>query len=90
MEMEVSRMSSKGQVTIPKSIRERLRLHDGDKIAFIEENEKITITKASTLSFNKLANEIAKIAEEKGITEEDMLEELERVREEMWNERYNK
>lgn len=87
--MEMSRMSSKGQVTIPKSVRERLNLKEGDKVAFIEENGKITITKASTLSFNRLANEIARMAEEKGITEEDLLKDLKRVRKELWNERYS-
>jgi antitoxin PrlF len=87
MAMEISRMSSKGQVIIPRSVRERLNLQEGDKIVFMEENGKFTITKASTLSFNHLANEIAQMAEKKGITEEDMLEELERVREELWYER---
>lgn len=62
--MEVSRISSKGQVTIPKSIREFLKLNEGDRVGFIEENGKIVITKASL------------------ITEQDLLEELDKVREE--------
>jgi antitoxin PrlF len=90
MAMEISRIGSKGQVIIPKSVRKRLNLHEGDKLAFIEENGKFAITKASTLTFNLLANQIAQMVQEKGITEEEMLEELERVREELWNERYNK
>jgi AbrB family looped-hinge helix DNA binding protein len=77
-------------VTIPKSIRKQLNLKEGDKVAFIKENGKVTMTKASTLTFNRLADEIAKMAEEKGITEEDLLNDLDRVREEMWNEQYNK
>ncbi|WP_302104771.1 AbrB/MazE/SpoVT family DNA-binding domain-containing protein [Polycladomyces zharkentensis] len=88
-DMEVSRMSSKGQVTIPKSIRERLNLKEGDRVAFIEdENGNVTITKASTLAFNRIADKIARMAEEKGITEEELLETLERVREERYRERY--
>ncbi|WP_230875899.1 AbrB/MazE/SpoVT family DNA-binding domain-containing protein [Paenibacillus validus] len=35
--MEISRISSKGQVTIPKSIRELLEVDAGDRILFIEE-----------------------------------------------------
>lgn len=31
-----SKITSKGQTTIPAEIRERLRLHAGDRIAFIE------------------------------------------------------
>jgi len=89
--MEMSRMSAKGQVTIPKSIRERLNLKEGDKVAFVEDEDgKITITKASTLAFNSLANEIARMAEEEGITEQQLLDALERVREERYRERYGK
>ncbi|GEN32928.1 AbrB/MazE/SpoVT family DNA-binding domain-containing protein [Aneurinibacillus danicus] len=48
--MEVSRISSKGQVTIPKAIRNRLHLDDGDHVAFIVENGKVFITKASVVA----------------------------------------
>lgn len=48
----------------------------------------MTITKASTLVFNSLANEIAQMAEEKGITEQELFEALERVREERYREQY--
>ena len=33
--MITATITSKGQVTIPKTVRESLRLHSGDKIAFI-------------------------------------------------------
>lgn len=33
--MTMSRMTSKGQTTIPKEIRERLGLKPGDRVAFI-------------------------------------------------------
>ncbi|MDD2234931.1 MAG: AbrB/MazE/SpoVT family DNA-binding domain-containing protein [Desulfitobacteriaceae bacterium] len=84
--MEVSRISSKGQVTIPKSIRELLNLNEGDRVAFIEDNGKVVITKASLIALRDLQNSLSKEAQEKGITEEDLLKELEVVREEMWNE----
>ncbi len=86
-DMEVSRISSKGQVTIPKPIRELLKLNEGDRVAFIEEDGKVVITKASLLALRDLQDTLSKEAEEKGITEEDLLDELEKVREEMWNER---
>ncbi len=34
--METSRLTSKGQITIPKALRERLGLHPGDAMEFIE------------------------------------------------------
>ncbi|HWR09290.1 AbrB/MazE/SpoVT family DNA-binding domain-containing protein [Sporomusa sp.] len=85
--MEVSRISSKGQVTIPKSIRELLNLNEGDRVAFIEDNGKVVITKASLIALHELQDALSIEAREKGITEEDLLKELEVVREEMWNER---
>lgn len=88
--MEVSRISSKGQVTVPKSIRQLLDLKEGDRVAFVQENGKVVITKASLVAFRKLTDAISKEAEEKGITEEDLMQDLERVREEMWNERGRK
>lgn len=85
--MEVSRISSKGQVTIPKSIRELLNLNEGDRVAFIEDNGKVVITKASLIALRELQDALSKEAQEKGITEQELLKELEAVREEMWNER---
>lgn len=87
MNMEVSRISSKGQVTIPKAIRERLNVDEGDKLAFIEDNGKIVITKSSVVALRQFLDSMSKEAQEKGITEEMLLDDLEKVREEMWNER---
>ncbi|ADY55514.1 transcriptional regulator, AbrB family [Syntrophobotulus glycolicus DSM 8271] len=85
--MEISRISSKGQVTIPKPIRDLLKLSEGDRVAFLEDNGKVVITKASLIAFRELQDALSIEAQEKGITEQDLLHELEVVREEMWNER---
>lgn len=85
--MEVARVTSKGQITIPKAIRERLNLDEGDKVAFIEENGKIIITKSSLVALREFLNATAEESKVKGITEEELLSELEKVREELWNER---
>ncbi|MFS0728365.1 AbrB/MazE/SpoVT family DNA-binding domain-containing protein [Paenibacillus sp. 1P07SE] len=88
VDMEIARLTSKGQVTIPKAIRERLNLEEGDKVAFIEdETGKIVITKSSVIALREFLGSMAKEAEANGITETDMLDDLEQVREEMWNER---
>lgn len=84
--MEVSRVTSKGQVTIPKAIREFLNLEEGDRLAFIEENGKIVITKSSTIALRQFFDSISKESKESEVTEEDLLSDLEKVRKEMWNE----
>ena len=43
--MDTSRMTVKGQVTIPKPIRERLGLHPGDAVEFEEEPGGIRLKK---------------------------------------------
>ena len=39
--MELARITSKGQITIPVRIRKKLNLKEGDKVIFIEEGDKI-------------------------------------------------
>lgn len=89
-DLKVSRLTSKGQVTVPQAIRERLGLQEGDRVAFVEEDEQVVLKKASVIAFNHLADEIATEAEKLGITEEDVLLELKRVRKELWDEKYKK
>ena len=85
--MELSRVSSKGQVTIPKTIRDLLKLHEGDRVAFLEDEGKVVLTKASLVALSALQKSIREQADLDGISEEDVLKELERVRKEMLNER---
>jgi antitoxin PrlF len=85
--MEVSRLSFKGQVTIPKTVREKLHLKEGDKVAFIEENGNIVITKASIAALREFLDDMKNEIKNKGTTSNDIYEDLEQVREDMWNER---
>jgi AbrB family looped-hinge helix DNA binding protein len=41
--MLTATITSKGQVTIPKAIREALNLHPGDRLDFILENGKLYV-----------------------------------------------
>lgn len=44
----ISTISEKGQVTIPKGVRELLRLSAGDKVIFRVDGNTVTILKAAT------------------------------------------
>ena len=45
--MELAKVTSKGQITIPVEIRKQLNLKPGDKVIFMEENGKITLANSS-------------------------------------------
>ena len=48
--METSRMTVKGQVTIPKSLRERFGLRPGDEVEFVEQAGRIQLQKLVRMS----------------------------------------
>jgi len=46
--MPTATVTSKGQITIPKAIREALGVHKGDRVEFREEGERIVVEAATT------------------------------------------
>ena len=52
--MIIARVTSKGQVTIPKEVRERLGVHPGENVGFEEKDGLLVVSKVVTKSpFNK-------------------------------------
>ncbi|WP_291447688.1 AbrB/MazE/SpoVT family DNA-binding domain-containing protein [Desulfovibrio sp.] len=49
--MELAKLTTKGQITIPAEIRKRLNVQAGDKVVFLEENGRIFIENAGKLKF---------------------------------------
>ena len=47
--MELAKLTTKGQITIPAEIRKRLNVQAGDKVVFLEENGRIFIENAEKL-----------------------------------------
>jgi AbrB family looped-hinge helix DNA binding protein len=45
-EIGISSLSEKGQVTIPKEVRRRLRLGPGDRVVFVIQGDSVLIRKA--------------------------------------------
>lgn len=69
--IDVSRMSSKGQVTIPIEIRKALNLKEGEKVAFILESDgTVTIANSSLLALREVQRSFKGAAKEAGINDE--------------------
>ncbi len=52
--MPSSTLTSKGQVTVPKAIRDRLGLHEGDRVAFRVTSAGEVVVEAATLDLRDL------------------------------------
>lgn len=50
--MEIAKVTSKGQITIPKEIRKKLDLRPGSKVVFLNIGNEIVIRKADSLDFD--------------------------------------
>lgn len=59
--MDMARISSKGQMTLPISVRKALNLKSGDKVIILEENGRYYIENASMLAFNGVEEAFIKL-----------------------------
>ncbi|HJD30723.1 MAG TPA: AbrB/MazE/SpoVT family DNA-binding domain-containing protein [Candidatus Eisenbergiella stercorigallinarum] len=82
--MEIARISSKGQITIPISIRNRMHLNAGDKVLILEENGRFYIENAANVAFQHVEEGFRGAAAEAGFnTEEEMQDYVKELREEL-------
>ncbi len=78
-----TRMSSKGQVVIPESIRKRLDLKEGAQFVVIGEGDVVilkTITTPSLESFDALIQQARQQAEAAGLKRADIAKAVSKVR----------
>jgi AbrB family looped-hinge helix DNA binding protein len=87
--MEVAKITSRGQVTIPIDIRRKLGVKEGDKIIFAEDGNRIFVINAAKIAFASMREAFVGEAERLGLTnEQDIVALVDEVREDMWRERY--
>lgn len=69
--MELAKITSKGQITLPINIRRALSLKDGDKVAFVELNGQYVLVNPAMLAIKQLQDAFTGFAEENGLKSED-------------------
>ena len=81
--MELAKITSKGQITLPISIRRVLNLKDGDKVAFIEQDGHYIIVNPVSLAIDEVRKAFDGEAERLGLkTEEDVVKMIKDFRKE--------
>ena len=71
-----AKVMAKGQVTIPKDVREVLGVASGDRISFIVEGSTVRIVNSAVYAMQMLQGEMAGEAERVGLTSDDDVMEL--------------
>ncbi len=82
--MEIAKVSNKGQITIPISIRTKMNLKAGDKIIILEENGRFYLENSAMFAFKMAEDAFAGEAEKAGFeTETEMQDYMKEIRKEV-------
>ena len=84
-EVAVSRLSSKGQIVIPKELRNYLGFHEGELFALFGDGDTLIIKKVDVPSkedFEEILQKGAILGKKKKITRKDVLKAIAEVRKE--------
>ena len=85
--MELAKITSKGQITIPIGIRKALGLKDGDKVVFFQQGGKVVMENSSLIALREIQQAFSGEAERLGLKDDDDVVALvKEVRKEMWDE----
>ena len=78
--MEVAKITSKGQITIPVGVRRRMNLKDGDKVIFLEQGGRFYVENAALVAITRAQEAFQGEAERLGLKDEqdvvDMVKEV--------------
>lgn len=82
--MDVAKVSSKGQITIPVSVRNKLKLKTGDKVVILEENGRFYFENSAMLAFKRAEEAFRGEAEKAGFeSEKEMQKYMKEIRKEV-------
>ncbi len=81
--MELAKVTSKGQITIPADIRKKYGFQEGGKVVFLEDNDRVYIVNSTMLALKEAQSELKGLATELGLeNEEDVVEMIKNFRKE--------
>ena len=74
--MELAKVTSKGQITIPIEIRKKLGIKNGDQILFVEESGRVYMMNSSMDVLREAQRSFAGEAERLGLKDDDDVMEM--------------
>jgi antitoxin PrlF len=89
MKAMTGEIKSRGQLTVPKKIREMLNLEEGQAVTFIAVGDSVIIS-PKRLELDEARRKIRRIMKDSGLTETALLAELKKEREALYREKYGK
>jgi AbrB family looped-hinge helix DNA binding protein len=82
-------IKARGQLTVPKKIRDMLKLEEGQAVTFLTLGDSVIIS-PKRLDLDEARRQIRRIVKESGLTEAAILSDLKREREALYRETYGK
>lgn len=71
-----AKVMAKGQITIPKDVREILRISNGDRVTFVVENGNVRLINSAVYAMQILQSKMVGEAEASGLTSDDAVMDL--------------
>lgn len=81
--VDVTSLSSRGQIVIPQGLREKLKLHEGEKFTIIEVGGILMLRRLKPITereFDRLLRKTREHARKHGLTEKDMQDAIKKTR----------
>jgi antitoxin PrlF len=75
-----TRVSSKGQVVIPESVKKAAKVREGDDLLVVAIGDTIVMKKLSAVTFEEIARPIWRTVKAMGLTGEDLDELIEEAK----------
>jgi antitoxin PrlF len=72
---DIIKVSPKGQIVIPKEIREKLGMKSGEKLLVLTRDGDVLLRKAKEASIQEIARRIEKTTKEEGIDVDKIVDE---------------
>ena len=85
--IEIGKVSSRGQIAIPSSIREEMNLKEGNKVLFALTGDSLIVKKVTMQTFAEITKPLKQAAKKAGLKESDVVDIVHRFRKEQKKEK---